>query len=287
MGLALCLLILTACAIEAGSHGLPKRLGDTGGPTPIGHIAFQPPLLPITFSIDTDGKIKVALAARLVGPLGAVTVSGGVVRDLAGGPLPPEPADVTQLIICQQDSAGQRCEAYEIVTGRKIRIEMNGGFVQEVERNRIIIAAALGSTIKVTDNGPPTRLDVPGPARIDVEEFNFNETSEEAEVDLERSRSGTDTDLSYDHITAELKTIHGAKVSIYDTYSWSEPDARKDYPGEEECLKTPAENWKDAFSKDDLENKYITTWNCSPTVSDQASLALRTARPPRTRSPSR
>lgn len=156
-GLVLCLLILTGCAIEAGSHGLAARPTETGGPAPIGHIAFQPPLLPITFSID-------------------------------------------------------------------------------------------------------------------VEEFRFHESSEEAEVDLERSRSGTETDLAYDHITGELKPIHGAKVSVYSTYSWTEPDTRNDYPGEKECLETPDENWKDSFSTDDLENKYIIA--CIKTVEGDLGFLL-------------
>lgn len=113
----------------------------------------------------------------------------------------------------------RRCQAYQIGTGRKIHIEMNGSFVQDVERNRITIEAAPGSTIKLTDNGPPTKLEAFGPARVDVEEFHFNETSEDTDVDLERSRSGTTTDLSYDHITTELKPIHGAKVGLHVRYA--------------------------------------------------------------------
>jgi len=257
MCLISCFLILAACSSGPESRGLPERPGDTGGPSPLGHIAYQPPLLPITFSIDTDGKIKVSVTTNLVNALGTVTVSGGIVTTSTGERLQPEPADVSQLIICQQSSAGQRCEAYQIGTGRKIHIEMNGKFVQDVERNRIVIEAAIGSTIEVTDNGPPTKLEAFGPARLDVEEFHFHETSEETDVDLERSRSGTIPDLSYDHITAEFKPIHGAKISIYDTYRWAGPDVRKDYPSELECLKVPAEDWKNAFSEDDLDNRYI------------------------------
>jgi hypothetical protein len=89
---------------------------------------------------------------------------------------------------------------------------MNGYFGQDFERNRIVIEAAPGSTIKLTDNGPPTKLEAFGPARVDVEEFHFNETSKDTDVDLERSRSGTTADLFYNHITAELKPINGAKA---------------------------------------------------------------------------
>jgi len=284
--IATCLLVLAACSsTTAESHGLPeppensaddgigRKLAEkfglqerpknaTGDPTPpMGHIAYQPPLLPITFSVDANGNIKVGINANLVTPLGTVTVSGSIVRSAAGNLLPLQPADVTQLIICQKDSAGQRCEAYRIGTGRKIRIEMNGRFIQIVERNRIIIDAEPGSTIEVTDNGPPTKkFEAFGPARIGIEEFNFHETGEEAEVDLERSHAGVITDLSYDHISAELKPIHGAKVTTFKTYSWykwNEPDERSDYPSEQECLQRRPEDWKDAFSEEDLNAKSL------------------------------
>jgi len=222
----------------------------------MGHIAYQPPLVPIMFTIDTSGSFRVTVTANVVTLLGTVTVGGSTVRDLTGAPLPSQPADVTQLIICEKDSAEQRCEAYQIGTGRKLRIEMNGSFVQDVESNRITIDAERGSTIEVTDNGPPTELGAFGPARMDVEEFHFYDTSEETEVDLERSRSGTIADLSYDHISGELKLINGAKVATYDTYDWREPNERNDYPSEQECLQKRPEDWR-AFGKDDFEFKYL------------------------------
>lgn len=49
----------------------------------------------------------------------------------------------------------------------------------------------------------------PGPARIDVKKFHFQEAGQETEVDLELS--GTATDLSYDHFSGEftggIKTV--------------------------------------------------------------------------------
>ena len=39
---------------------------------------------------------------------------------------------------------------------------MNGDFGQDVERNRIHIEVTPGSTIKLTDNGPPTKLEAFG-----------------------------------------------------------------------------------------------------------------------------
>lgn len=221
----------------------------------MGHIAYQPPFSPIRFSIDTDGKIKVTVEAMIVSPLGTIAAGGGIYKDMAGRPLPPEPADVSQLIICQAGSAQQRCEGYQIGTGRKLRIDMVGSSTVYTERNRTTIEPALGSVVTVTDNGPPTKLEAYPPARVDMEELYFHETSPETEVDLERSRSGTSTGLSYDHITAELKPINGAKVSTYDTYRWGEPEDVEDYPSELECMQTPIKNWKTTFSKDALDSK--------------------------------
>lgn len=255
--LVTCLLVLAACGFGPGSEGLPGRPGDTGGPTPRGHVAYQLPFLPVTFSIDTSGNIAVIVnPARLVTLLGTVTVGGGIFKDPAGKQLPaPQIADVTQLAICQKGSTEKPCQAYQIGSGRKIHIEMNGSFVQDIERSRITIAASPGSIIHVTDNGPPTKLESFGPARADVEEFRFSEFGDETDVDLERSRSGTTTDLSYDHISGTLKPIHGAKISMYETYDWSSPSERNDYPSEEECLQRPPEDWRDAFGND-LKAKY-------------------------------
>ncbi len=156
----------------------------------------------------------------------------------------------------------KRCQAYQIGTGRKIHIEMRGDFGQDVEHDvehdRIIIEPAPGSTIKLIDNGPPAKkLEYVGPARVDVEEFHFNENSQDTDVDLERSRSGAITDLYYNHQTAELTPIHGAKVSTYATHGeWGKPSARNDYPSEQECQQKLLENPGDTFNKDDLKEAY-------------------------------
>lgn len=74
------LLLFTACDPGPGSFGLPERPdpGDAPLPSsshPRGHIAYQPPFLPIIFSIGTDFAIAVSVAAKLsLGFLGTVTV---------------------------------------------------------------------------------------------------------------------------------------------------------------------------------------------------------------------
>ncbi|MGH3770623.1 MAG: hypothetical protein ACRDRW_04370 [Pseudonocardiaceae bacterium] len=181
------------------------------------------------FSIDTDKNFTIGFVGRLTLGLGTVSFGvDGVVKNLATSrPLPPQPADVTQLFICKKGSARRRCEAYEIGTGRKINVELDGHILGSFERNRIVLDAAPGSTVRLTDNGPLAKQEAFGPAHVDVEEFHFSETGKETFVNLENSSSGTDTDLSYDHRTGELKPIRGAKVSTYATYYWTEAQREK------------------------------------------------------------
>jgi hypothetical protein len=255
--LAACTLTLAACSgpTPLDEMGLPPKPKDTGGPAPVGNVSYQPPFLPFVISLDTNGSIRVATQAKIVTPLGAVTLGAGFVTSLVDNkPLPPRPADVTQLIVCPLGGNGTHCEAYQIDTGRKMRIEMDGRFIEEVEHNRVKIEAATGSTIKVIDIGPPSKLESHPAARIDVEGIHYYDTSGDTDVDLERSRSGTRNDLSYDHITGEMKPINGAQISQVKTDGfWSTLDG-SDVPSENECLNTPANEWQDRFSADDLED---------------------------------
>ena len=243
-----------------GTCGLPERPQEAGGPPPMGHVVFQPFFLPFAFSVTDDGKISVMpdiTLKKLVTPLGDFTVKGNVVTTSAGEPLRSEPADVTQVIICLKGSDGQRCQGYQIGTGRRVHIQLDGRIDQVVERNRITIEAAPGATVKIMDSGPPTKLEPYGPARIDVEEFNFQEVGNETSVDLERARSGTAADLSYNHITGELKPSNGAKVFLYAGPSgWTGPSKRSDYPGEQECLQKSSADWRDSFDKGNLGLEY-------------------------------
>lgn len=246
---------------RAESYGLPERPAAPGAPNqeaPRGHISFQPPFAPISFEFDGQ-SLKVELEGKIVTPIGMVKLGGsaGEVVKEDGKALPVEPADATQLIVCRQDSNGQACDATRINTGRKITVEMNGKFVQEVERNRIVIHAAPGSTVKLTDSGPPTTVDVRGPAREDIEEFDFHATSQDTDVDLERSQGGVRADLRYDHVTGELSMINGAKLAPYDTYSWSKPKVATDYPGEAECIAVEQSRWVERLDEDQLESEHV------------------------------
>lgn len=251
--------------------GLPDASvqAEGGGPRLSigGNIAYQPPFLPIFFSLDTTGKVSFRASQKIVTPLGTITISGGVAVTPNGKKLSPEAVDVTQLIICRVGSHQQKCDAYQISSGRTMRIDMNGHFLEMVSRNRITIDADPGSTITVTDVGPPESADARGPAQVAVKKLHFYVTSPETFVDLESDYGGTTTDISYDHMTGELKPIHGAKVSRVTRYNEAQWDKRPEgffvwkdrpvpgeyLPGEDECKKTRPQDWSDTFGADGLK----------------------------------
>ncbi|GII83803.1 hypothetical protein Ssi03_17930 [Sphaerisporangium siamense] len=267
--------ILAACLISLAACSTGNPLGDAdgrGGPVPMGHIAYQPPLLPIEFFIDTAGNIGVnAKSPKIVTPIGVFTISAGAVKDLRGDPLPPEPADVTQVVICQ-GAEPKRCHAYQIGSGRKMRITMDGRFVQDIERNRVTIEAAPGSTITVTDNGPPSRVgEAHDAARLAVEEFTFFETSPHTNVDLEKSRSGIAADLSYDHISGRLAPVNGAKVARVEKYgAWSTRRGNWELPSEYECQQ--ATGWSTTFAPDAFDDD--STLACVKTAESDLGVIL-------------
>jgi hypothetical protein len=252
--LAVCSLMLTACGDAISDLPKNSTTAEPGGPTPRGHIAYQPPFLPISFSVDSNGHIAVHSELNIVTPLGTFRAGAeGRWIDNNDQPLPAEPADVTRLIICNQHAEQQACDAYLIGTGRKMRVTMNGHIEAEFEHDLIKLDASPGSTIEVVDIGPPVMTDASGPARIAIENLRLHETSPDTVIDLERLQGGNKTDLSYDHITGELRLLNGAKVaSIKQHGLLSEPDYPEDIPGEKECQK--ATDWKDEISRDAISD---------------------------------
>jgi hypothetical protein len=253
VAVAACALALTACGDETFSD-LPKPPKEKGGPAPVGVITFQLPFVPISFSIDSTGTFRVNVESSIVTGLGTVRWGAGgewaTLKD--DRPLRREAADVKQLIICQKGSRNQRCEAYRIGSGRKMRITMAGKFDQVIEDRQISISASPGSIITVTDLGPQSGSEVHGPARIAIENHRFLANSEDdAHFDLERSRSGTTADLSYDHLTGQLRLENGAQVARLKKYKklhkW-----KADIPSEQDCLQIPYDQWKGAFEDQDL-----------------------------------
>jgi hypothetical protein len=252
---------------HAGNDGLPSR-PDNGSKSalhPSGYFSYQPPIVPITFAISTDGQFSIDVNATIVTPLGVIRFGGNIAESSVDNkPLPDQSAGVTQLIICDQGSVRQNCKGYEIGTGRKLSIAMNGQFRQTVERNRITIDAWPGSTVTVSDAGPPAKTGARPAARIDVEEFDFSANSPDTEVDLERSQSGVTKDIAYDHMTGELKPINGAAISRIKQYAGVHHGMaigngmpKMDLPAENDCAQTKPSEWKSSFSEDNLKADII------------------------------
>ncbi|MEU6153888.1 hypothetical protein ABZ816_28210 [Actinosynnema sp. NPDC047251] len=269
--LAVCATTVTACGKTdeigdvapplPGENGLPALPGDSekGGKAPIGHIGFQPPIVPITFTINTKGEISVAVSAEIVTPFGKVKVGVNqrldedTVTDEEDRELPPPPADEREVIICPAEQTPTRCDRYTIHTGRKLRVAIDGKVVQHIDTRRQVLFTAPGTRIKVTDDGPAPVTGTPGPARVDIEEFKFHATGQDTEVDLERSRSGYRSDLAYNHISGELKAINGARIGRIENYGvrdlWRNLDAQS-LPGEKECGETG--DWRESFADGDF-----------------------------------
>jgi hypothetical protein len=120
----------------------------------------------------------------------------------------------------------------------------------------ITIHAAPGATIVVSDQGPAANPTVHGPARIDVEEFDFSAQSNDTEVDLERSRSGYLTDLTFDHLTGQLDLINGAQVSRVQTYTaFTVHQPASNLPGEFDCQLST--DWRGGLSANELDHTVI------------------------------
>lgn len=257
-------MVLLAAACEQGPYGIEFQRKElpvrdytiaSGQAPPMGNIAYQPPFLPIEFSIDSNGEFHVHAVAEIVTVLGKVTVSGRVVTlNGSGSRLSDAASDVTQLIVCLDSSGPGSCTAYQIGTGRKLTIELDGRFVETVERNRTIIRAISGSTILVSDAGPPQDLRAHGPARKAIERVDFSEFGPHTEIDLEGSQGGTTSDIAYDHIDGTIAPINTAMVSRVSTDQKRKLGLR-DLPSEMECQQ--ATDWVDHFTAEQLRGPLI------------------------------
>jgi len=276
--LSVMLLGVTACGDDsvdngtkvqphAGHDGLPDRpKNGKSSSKPAGYFSFQPDFVPITFNIGTDGHFSVDVSADIVTPMGRIGFSRNIAQTSDNHKdLPEQPFDVTQLIICQSGTDRQSCLGYTIDTGRKIHLALNGTFQQTVERNRITIDATPGSTITVDDAGGAAKVGPHPAARIDIEEFNFAAQSADTTVDLERDSSGSMPDLSYDHVTGELKPMNGAVVSRIRQYAGvhhsccfrADGMPKMDLPGENDCVQTKPGSWQQTFGPNDLKADLI------------------------------
>ena len=248
-----------------GVEGLPPVPSPAGSAArPVGYFSYQPPIIPIKFTITTNGSISVNVSRAFASPLGNISFGGDVAETTANhSPLPVEPVGVTQLIICKADSSRKDCRGYAIRTGRKVSIAMNGQFQQTIENGRVTIDAYPGSTVTVTDAGAPVTSNPRAAARIDVEDFYFNATSPYTEVSLAQSQGGRAADLSYDHVTGALSLVNGAMVADIQLYPSSSGLLGRsalptmNLPGENDCVRTKPDSWRNAFTPAELKADII------------------------------
>jgi hypothetical protein len=243
-----------------GVEGLPPVPSSTGRAVqPAGYFSYQPPIIPITFTINTNGSISISVSTAIASPLGNISFGGDVADTTANHrPVPVEPVGVTQLIICKAGSNRKDCQGYVIRTGRKVSITMNGQFQQTIENGQVTINAQPGSTVTVTDAGAPVISNPRAAARIDVEDFYFTATSPYTEVSLERSQGGSAADLSYDHVTGALSLVNGAMVAdiqLYPSQSslFGESGLPSlNLPGENDCAHAKPDSWRNGFTAAEL-----------------------------------
>lgn len=255
---------------QGGQNGLPPRPqdgkynGGSVGPAPVGYIQFQLPIVPIRFTLDSNGKFSAGTGGQIVTPFGAIRVGvnvpvngrvdGNQERDTIRGknnePLPPKSTDFTDLLICHEGPPPQPCDGHTIRTGRKVRAEISGRSTLKFERDRIVVIVPKDVTVVVEDDGAPSNTGTPGPARVDIEEFKFWELGEDTEVDLERSRGGTKPDIAYNHMTGRLSLMPDVKISRMKKNDGS--FTADDLPGEQDCA--TANDWKSEFSLDDFSD---------------------------------
>lgn len=248
-----------------GVEGLPPVPSSTGRVVrPAGYFSYQPPIIPITFTISTNGSISVNVSAAIASPLGSISFGGDVAETTANHtPVPVEPVGVTQLIICKADSSRKDCQGFVIRTGRKVSIAMNGQFQQIIENGRVTIDAYPGSTVTVTDGGAPVISDPRAAALIDVEDFYFNATSPYTEVSLEQGQGGSAADLSYDHVTGALSLANGAMVADIQLYPSQNSAFNEsglptlDLPGENDCAHAKSDSWRNSFTAAELQADII------------------------------
>ena len=244
-----------------GVDGLPPISSDPAASSSLhlyGYFAYTTPIVPITFTVTTDGSLSVDVGAEFETSLGTFSVGGGVVRSVpTGKQLPVGTVGVTRLLICLKGSDRQDCQAYTIRTGRRIKIALNGKFQETIENGLVIIDASPGSKVVVSDAGPPNLTGPRPAARIDVEDYAFTVAGPYTDVDLERSLGGKTDDLGYDHVTGRLILLNGAKVADIQHYAshaaWPLTGLPKmNLPDEDDCARTKQSAWQSRFTAANL-----------------------------------
>jgi hypothetical protein len=104
---------------------------------------------PVAFSIGTDGKIDVELGQRLVTPIGVFSVRSGNTVGLDEA-LAQDKAGPGLLVIIRQTVDGElRDSVFEVRTGQRLRLELDGEVLQEFEPGRVLVKPQPGATLRI------------------------------------------------------------------------------------------------------------------------------------------
>lgn len=111
--------LATVLLLSAAASGLYAQ-----GIQPNASATYQPPLIPVTISIDSNGKLSVRAAASCVTPIGTFGVGGGVKETT--------PSTGTFFIVRQKNKESVYC----IGRGGKLRISTDGKSVVDISSIR-------------------------------------------------------------------------------------------------------------------------------------------------------
>gem|GEM_PF-1389012 len=108
--------------------------------------AFEEAIMPIVVEIAKESVAALPAPYRIVAEVG-IYATEEAAREQAAD------QDATYLMINQTIDGTQRVSVFRIDTTRKLRIDMDGRFVTEIEQNRITITAdpTVDSTLVITD----------------------------------------------------------------------------------------------------------------------------------------
>lgn len=206
-------LVLVAVVMLTGSACTDAELGYEIGP--------------VAFSIGTDGEIEVELGQRLVTPIGVFSVRSGATHGLDEA-LAQGEADPGLLVIIRQTVDGElRDSVFRVRTGQRLRLELDGEVLQQIERDRILVHPQPGATLRILplEAVEPTTaaepeyqvlhqdvlLDLPDPLAL----YGFG-------IDLDTAAASTDVGTS----DADLLWEYGRGLQPgFGSVSWGTTDA--------------------------------------------------------------
>src|ERR1700722_9231505 len=112
-------------------------------PTSKASVNYQPPLVPVTFSINSSGDVTVSVSGKVETPVGQFGVGGALSSSLK------PPSDAT-LVVIETDEGGQvQTASYTIGGTGLFRVCTTGDTATSVSHDLVQIANSGGGTVVV------------------------------------------------------------------------------------------------------------------------------------------